>query len=114
MSNQIVVSDVLKDIGIPANLKGYYYLRCAIVKALESPNIQYSLTSLYHEIAMEFNTTYHNVERCIRTAISSLSENCNQAKLLEIFGYLVEGDDKNLTNSQFIFGLTNYIQTYPL
>jgi len=79
----IKISNVLKELGIPANLRGYAYIRDAVVLGVDDPQIIYEVTSkLYPKIARMNNTTPTRVERAIRHAIEV-------AFIVEILSYSI-------------------------
>lgn len=110
-SNEIIVSDVLKELGVSPALKGYHYARHAICLILESRNSD-RITKLYSYVAEEFNSTYPKVERCIRNAFDKMMLSGNHDAIIKIFGSCASVDDGRLTNSQFIYGIVDYIRTY--
>lgn len=95
------VKYLLKDIGIPMNLKGYNYIAVAIIKCAEDWNLTKGITKkLYPEIAKRFKTTPSRVERAIRHAIEvSYSESKGKMFLEERYGY---SKTTKPTNSLFI------------
>ena len=98
---EIRVSEVLKECGVPAHIRGYRYVRCAIIIAMENPNI--SMTKeLYPRVANEFETTASRVERAIRHAVELAWERGNIDVLNEIFGHSVADKKGKTTNSEFI------------
>lgn len=110
-SNEIVVSDVLKDLGISPNLKGYHYARSAICRLLEDTT-HTDFTNVYYHIADEFNSTYSKVERCIRFVVDKMMLEGDHDLVIKIFGHCASKDTGRLTNSQFVFGIVDYIRTY--
>ena len=110
-TNEIIVSDVLKQLGISPALKGYHYSRYAICWILENDDSD-TLTKLYNHVADEFNSTYSNVERCIRNAVDKMMLSGNNDSIIKIFGSCASVNDGRLTNSQFIYGVVDYVRTY--
>lgn len=97
------ISDLLHEIGIPAHIKGYQYLRCAITKTyLDSENIGRITKVLYPSIASEFNTTPTRVERAIRHSIEVAWNRGNIDVIDDIFGYTISSSKAKPTNSEFI------------
>lgn len=109
--NEIIVSDVLKELGISPALKGYHYARYAICMILENGDSD-TFTKLYNHVAEEFNSTYSKVERCIRNACDKMMLNGNHDAIIKIFGSCASKSTGRLTNSQFVFGIVDYIRTY--
>ncbi|MBQ9993117.1 MAG: response regulator, partial [Clostridia bacterium] len=67
---EITVTEIIHQIGVPAHIKGYHYLRYAIMTAVENPDIINAVTKqLYPSVAKQFDTTSSRVERAIRHAI---------------------------------------------
>lgn len=110
-SNEIIVSDVLKDLGISPNLKGYHYARSAICRLLEN-TINTDFTKIYYYIADEYDSTYSKVERCIRFVVDKMMLKGNHDLITKIFGHCASRSTGRLTNSQFVFGIVDYIRTY--
>lgn len=105
------VCEILKEVGMPANIKGYHYLKSAIILAYNDPTIlDYITPKLYPEVAKEFHTTWRNAERCMRQAIERVFERGNMEKIFKIFKYTVSHKKGKLTNSEFIAGVVEYIR----
>lgn len=111
-SNEIIVSDLLKDLGISPDLKGYHYARSAICWLLEENPTYTDSTKIYCHIADEFNSTYSRVERCIRFVVDKMMLKGNYDLVTKIFGHCASNDSGRLTNSQFVFSIVDYIRTY--
>ena len=105
-----LITKLLHELGVPANLKGYQYLRFAILSVYENMSLLNSITkSLYPMIAEEYNTTASRVERSIRNAIE-VAWNRGSADILhQIFGYTVSVTKSKPTNSEFIAMLADRI-----
>lgn len=110
-SNEIVVSDVLKELGVSPALKGYHYARYAICMILENGD-SVTFTKLYNNVAEEFNSTYSKVERCIRFVVDKMMLRGDHDLITKIFGHCASKSTGRLTNSQFVFGIVDYIRTY--
>ena len=98
-----LIAEKMLQLGIPANLKGYHYLRSSIIRCIENPEVATSVTKLlYPDVAKEFKTTSEKVEHAIQNAIETGWERGDSYIQDEIFGYsnLDEGD--KTTNSEFI------------
>ena len=97
------VTDMIHEIGVPAHIKGYQYLREAIVMSVEDPGMNSSITKiLYPTIAKRFQTTPSRVERAIRHAIEVAWSRGRMETLEELFGYTVNTGKGKPTNSEFI------------
>lgn len=100
---ELRISDILREIGIPCNLKGYRYLRAAIIMSVEKPEVMDQIVNvLYPNIAKDFNTTGSRVERAIRRAIEVAWDHGDADTLNWYFGYTIEAERGKPTNSQFI------------
>ena len=97
------VTEVIHDIGVPAHIKGYKYLREAIVQAVNDPGTIEGITKvLYPQIAKTFDTTASRVERAIRHAIEVAWDRGDLDTLQNYFGYTVSNLKGKPTNSEFI------------
>ena len=100
---ELKITEILHQIGIPAHIKGYHYLRNSIVKSVNNPDIINSITKrLYPNVAKEFNTTSSRVERAIRHAIEVAWDRGDLDILSSYFGYTVNSLKGKPTNSEFI------------
>lgn len=100
---EVRVTNIIHDVGVPAHIKGYQYIREAILLAIENQDIINSITkSLYPTLASKFKTTSSRVERAIRHAIE-VAWNRGQIEMHDkIFGYTVNSNKGKPTNSEFI------------
>lgn len=97
------ISERLSNLGMPANLLGYKYLRVAIQIAVGNPELLSSITKvIYPTVAKEFGTTSSNVERSIRHAIEVAWDRGDIDKLHKRFGYSVDPNRGRPTNAEFI------------
>ena len=97
------VTDMIHEIGVPAHIKGYQYLREAIMMAVEDIEMLNSITKvLYPTIAKRFQTTPSRVERAIRHAIEVAWSRGRMETLDALFGYTVNTGKGKPTNSEFI------------
>lgn len=97
------VTDMIHEIGIPAHIKGYHYLRDAIIMAIEDMDVLNAITKvLYPTVAKKHQTTSSRVERAIRHAIEVAWSRGKLDTLDELFGYTVAGGKGKPTNSEFI------------
>lgn len=104
------VTNLIHEIGVPAHIKGYQYVREAIILAVKHPNLINAITyELYPQIAETFQTTPSRVERAIRHAIEVAWTNGDMDTLVAIFGYTVSNTKGKPTNSQFIALLADRI-----
>lgn len=99
-----VVSKLLREIGVAPSLKGYDYLRIAIILTMENKELYlHNVTkALYPDIAKRKNTTSSRVERAIRHAIETAWSKGNIEKINTIFGYTISPHKGKPTNSEFI------------
>ena len=97
------VTDIIHEIGVPAHIKGYQYLREAIMMSVREPSMISSITKvLYPTIAKRFQTTPSRVERAIRHAIEVAWSRGRMETLDALFGYTVNTGKGKPTNSEFI------------
>ena len=97
------ISRILHTIGIPAHIKGYAYLRSAIIMTIEDPDIiNYVTKSLYPSVAKSHHTTTSRVERAIRHAIEIAWDRGDVETLNSFFGYTISRQRGKPTNSEFI------------
>ena len=97
------VTNLLHEIGIPAHIKGYQYLREAIILTINDMDAINAVTKvLYPEVAKKFSTTPSRVERAIRHAIEVAWDRGDVETLQKFFGYTVSGIKGKPTNSEFI------------
>lgn len=97
------ITNIIHEIGVPAHIKGYMYLREAITMVFNNIEILGSITKiLYPEIARKFNTTPSRVERAIRHAIEVAWSRGNMESIGGMFGYTVNLSKSKPTNSEFI------------
>lgn len=97
------VTKVIQQMGMPAHLKGYQYLRDAIILVVNEMNLMGAVTKeLYPLIAEKYDTTPSRVERAIRHAIELAWDRGNMEIINKFFGYTVNMDRGKPTNSEFI------------
>ncbi len=97
------VTDMIHEIGIPAHIKGYHYLRDAIIMAIEDMDVLNAITKvLYPTVAKKHHTTASRVERAIRHAIEVAWSRGKLDTLDMLFGYTVAGGKGKPTNSEFV------------
>lgn len=104
------VTGMIQSVGVPAHIKGYQYLREAILLSVQDPEMLGSVTKLlYPAIAKQNNSTPSRVERAIRHAIEVAWNRGNMETLNEMFGYTVSAGRGKPTNSEFIAMITDQI-----
>ncbi|MDT8862540.1 sporulation transcription factor Spo0A [Alkalihalobacillus sp. MEB130] len=97
------ITSIIHEIGVPAHIKGYMYLREAITMVYNDIELLGSITKvLYPDIAKKFNTTSSRVERAIRHAIEVAWSRGNIDSISSLFGYTVSHSKAKPTNSEFI------------
>lgn len=97
------VTDMIHEVGVPAHIKGYSYLRVAIMLVLEDRQLIESITKLlYPTVAKKFNTSPSRVERAIRHAIEVAWDRGDTDVLNSIFGFTINQSKGKPTNSEFI------------
>ena len=97
------VTAIIHEIGVPAHIKGYQYLREAIIMTVEDMDVINAVTKvLYPEVAKKFGTTASRVERAIRHAIEVAWDRGDLETLQKYFGYTVSNTKGKPTNSEFI------------
>ena len=100
---EIIISDVMRQIGVPAHIKGYQYLRTAIRLCINDNEMLGSVTKiLYPTVAKEYKTTPSRVERAIRHAIEVAWDRGDVDVLSSYFGYTIQSQRGKPTNSEFI------------
>ena len=100
---EVTVSEIMHQIGVPAHIKGYQYLREAIILSINDVNMMNSVTKLlYPTVAKTFNTTSSRVERAIRHAIEVAWDRGDVDVLSAYFGYTIQLTRGKPTNSEFI------------
>ncbi len=97
------VTNVIHEIGVPAHIKGYHYLRDAIIMSVNDTEMLNSITKqLYPTIAKRHKTTPSRVERAIRHAIEVAWSRGKMDTIDELFGYTIHGGKGKPTNSEFV------------
>lgn len=105
------IAEVLHKIGVPAHIRGYAYLKEAIVLALTNLEmLQFVTKKLYPAIAEKFGTTGSRVERSIRHAIESAWDRGEAGEKEELFGYTIHKAKGKPTNSEFIALVTDRLK----
>lgn len=100
---ELTVSEIMHQIGVPAHIKGYHYLREAIILSINDSSMLESVTKLlYPTVAKNFDTTASRVERAIRHAIEVAWDRGDVDVLSSYFGYTIQNTRGKPTNSEFI------------
>ena len=106
-----VITEMIHDVGVPAHIKGYQYLREAILMSVLDMDMLNSVTKvLYPQVAKKFHTTPSRVERAIRHAIEVAWSRGKVETIEEMFGYTVSVGKGKPTNSEFIALITDKIR----
>lgn len=112
-SLEIQVTEVLHQIGVPAHIKGYHYLRDSIIMAIETPDIINAVTKqLYPNVAKHYETTASRVERAIRHAIEVAWDRGDVDILNSYFGYTIHNTRGKPTNSEFIAMISDRLRLH--
>ena len=99
----VEVTNIIREIGIPAHIKGYQYLRDAIIMIISEIELLGAVTKvLYPRIAEKYNTTPSRVERAIRHAIEVAWSRGNMDMINRLFGYTIKLEKGKPTNSEFM------------
>ena len=110
-SIESLVTGIIHEIGVPAHIKGYQYLREAIILAVEDMDVINAITKvLYPQVAKTFQTTPSRVERAIRHAIEVAWDRGDLDTLQRFFGYTVSNTKGKPTNSEFIALIADKLQ----
>lgn len=108
---EISITRMLHELGMPAHIKGYQYIRDGIVMIYNNPDIIGGITKeLYPDVASKYNTTVSRVERAIRHAIEVSWNRGNWDLMEEIFGHSVDIDKAKPTNSEFIVTIADKLR----
>lgn len=106
-----LVTKHMVDLGIPAHVKGYNYIRTAIIVSLKDEDMLNGLTKkLYSEVAKKFHSTGAKVERAIGSAIETMWFKGNAKAQFEIFGYSRVEGIKKPTNREFLKAIVDYLR----
>lgn len=99
----VAVTNIIHEMGVPAHIKGYHYLRDAILMVIDEISLLGAVTKeLYPMIAQKYNTTASRVERAIRHAIELAWDRGNVEMMNKFFGYTINLERGKPTNSEFI------------
>ena len=110
-SIETMVTNIIHEIGVPAHIKGYQYLRDAIMMSVDDGEMLNSITKmLYPSIVKKHKTTPSRVERAIRHAIEVAWDRGDLETLQKYFGYTVSNAKGKPTNSEFIAMIADRLQ----
>lgn len=105
------ITEVMLEMGVPAHLKGFHYLREAIMLSGRDMETVSSVTKLlYPEVAKKYNTTDQKVERAIRNAIEISWQRGNRNAFTELFGYSDKTGKGRPTNSEYIARIADKVR----
>ena len=108
---QIKVTNLLHSLGIPSHIKGYQYIRSAILMVYDNPSFIGGITKeLYPDLSIKYNTSIQRVERAIRHAIEVSWLRGDIDLMEEIFGHSVDIDRAKPTNSEFIVTIADKLR----
>lgn len=108
---EIHITDIIHQIGVPAHIKGYHYLREGIMMTVKDSNMINSVTKiLYPTIAKKYSTTSSRVERAIRHAIEVAWDRGDIDTLNAYFGFTIQNNCGKPTNSEFIAMISDKIR----
>ncbi len=110
---EITITDILHQIGVPAHIKGYHYLRDSIMMCVNRPEIINAVTKeLYPSVAGKYDTTSSRVERAIRHAIEVAWDRGDVDVLNSYFGYTIHNGRGKPTNSEFIAMISDRLRLH--
>ena len=110
---EITITDILHQIGVPAHIKGYHYLRDSIMMCVRRPEIINAVTKeLYPSVAKKYETTSSRVERAIRHAIEVAWDRGDVDVLNSYFGYTIHNGRGKPTNSEFIAMISDRLRLH--
>ena len=108
---EMYITDIIHQIGVPAHIKGYHYLREGILMTIKDSSMINSVTkALYPTIAKKYKTTSSRVERAIRHAIEVAWDRGDIDTLNSYFGYTIQMNRGKPTNSEFIAMISDKIR----
>lgn len=110
---EVEITEILHQIGVPAHIKGYHYLRDSIMMAVRTPDIINAVTKrLYPGVAKDYETTPSRVERAIRHAIEVAWDRGDVDVLNSYFGYTIHNTRGKPTNSEFIAMISDRLRLH--
>lgn len=108
---ETIVTEYIHELGVPAHIKGYHYLRTAIMMVVKDMDLlNYITKELYPEIAKAYQTTSSRVERAIRHSIEVAWTRGKPQTMNEVFGYTINTGKGKPTNSEFIAMIADRIR----
>lgn len=108
---EVIITEILSNLGMPRNLMGFYYIRRAILISLECSDLKVKITkTIYTKIAEEFQTTSSRVERAIRHAIEVAWTRGDYEYINKIFVNTLSSERGKPTNSEFITLITDKLR----
>ncbi|MEA5050959.1 MAG: sporulation transcription factor Spo0A [Oscillospiraceae bacterium] len=108
---EVMITEIIHQIGVPAHIKVYHYLRDAIILSVEDPEMINAVTKrLYPAIAKKFKTTSSRVERAIRHAIEVAWDRGDVDTLNSYFGYTIQSLRGKPTNSEFVAMISDRVR----
>ena len=111
VSEEQYITEIMLNLGVPAHLRGYRYLREAVLMSVRDMELVGSVTKLlYPEVARKFRVSDQKVERGIRNAIEVSWERGNAELFDEIFGYSAQEGKNRPTNSEYIARLADKVR----
>jgi two-component system response regulator (stage 0 sporulation protein A) len=111
MDYPALITSILHEMGVPAHIKGYHYIRYAVELVVDDIDLLNAVTKrLYPDVAEEFNSTSSRVERSIRHAIEVVWDRGNESALKKYFASNVQNENSKPTNSQFIARIADKIR----
>jgi two-component system response regulator (stage 0 sporulation protein A) len=103
LSLEVKITEILHEVGVPAHIKGYQYLRTSIIDVVKNVELLGAITKeLYPMIAAKYSTTPSRVERAIRHAIEVAWTRGKIETINNIFGYTIHNNKGKPTNSEFV------------
>ena len=110
---EVTITEILHQIGVPAHIKGYHYLRDSIIMSVKRPEIINAVTKeLYPSVAKKYETTSSRVERAIRHAIEVAWDRGDVEILNAYFGYTIHNGRGKPTNSEFIAMISDRLRLH--
>ncbi len=108
---QLKVTELLHDLGVPSQIRGYQYLREGILMLYQATELVGGITKeIYPEIASRYNTTPSRVERAIRHAIEVSWSRADYDMMDKVFGHSIDYDKAKPTNSEFMVTLSDVLK----
>ncbi len=107
--NREIITKIIKELGIPANLKGYRFITYGVELLINDIQQIDSIMGFYKSVAEKFNTTPSCAERAIRHAIEVGWNRANIEFVNKLFGYTIDSNKGKPTNSEFLATVADYI-----